>query len=275
VVLNQWCCEFGAWDGLHLSNTARFILEEGFSAVLIEGDPKRVRDLEVNFPESSVIKISSFVTPEGNESLERTLSGTEIPADFDLLSIDIDGMDYYILASLKDYKPKVICVEFNPSVPNSVRFVQEKDPSLKHGASALAITELAEKLGYVAVAATFCNLILVRSDLSQYVSSAKWGLDELIPHGKEGTYIFSGYDGTLLSNSPSINLIWHSLTIPISEFQIIPKMLRKYRGDFSFVDNVLWLLFVVLRTILNSPGTLFKKASMALREKKSPKVPSA
>jgi hypothetical protein len=34
--LNKWCVEFGAWDGVHLSNTCRLIREEGYSAVLVE-----------------------------------------------------------------------------------------------------------------------------------------------------------------------------------------------------------------------------------------------
>jgi len=266
VTLNRWCCEFGAWDGLHLSNTARLIIEEGFSAVLIEGDPKRVKALGLNFPQKEVTKISSFVAPYGDKSLESMLSKTDIPLDFDLLSIDIDGMDYFILASIKNYKPKVIIIEFNPTVPNSVRFIQENNPSIKHGASALAITELSETLGYVVVAATFCNLVLVRADISGLVTTTKSGLDELIPHGKEGTYIFSGYDGTLLSNRPSIDFMWHSLTVNLPEVQVIPKFLRKFPGDFSFFDHVLWIAFRVVRTVFHSPGSFLRKASGVLKK---------
>ncbi len=269
VTLNRWCCEFGAWDGLHLSNTARLIIEEGYQAVLIEGDPKRLKALDLNFPQNEVIKISSFVTPDGVKSLESTLSKTDIPLDFDLLSIDIDGMDYFILASIKNYKPKVIVIEFNPTVPNSVRFIQEKNPSIKHGASALAITELSEKLGYVVVAATFCNLVLVRADISGLVTATKNSLDELIPHGKEGTYVFSGYDGTLLSNRPSVDFFWHSLSVRLPELQVIPKLLRKFPGDFNFIDHVLWLVFKVVRTVIYSPRSLIRKASQALKKQSS------
>lgn len=68
--LNNWCCEFGAWDGLHFSNTARLILEEDFRAVLIEGDESRLKDLRLNFPADTVIKICSFVTATGKTSLD-------------------------------------------------------------------------------------------------------------------------------------------------------------------------------------------------------------
>lgn len=37
---DHWCVEFGAWDGLFLSNVRRLIEENDYSAILIEGDKK-------------------------------------------------------------------------------------------------------------------------------------------------------------------------------------------------------------------------------------------
>jgi hypothetical protein len=34
----ETCCEFGAWDGKHLSNTFRLVKERNFRALYIEGD---------------------------------------------------------------------------------------------------------------------------------------------------------------------------------------------------------------------------------------------
>ena len=53
--LDRWCAEFGAWDGVHLSNTCRLIREDGYSAVLIEGDPDRFKDLERNLPAVGIL----------------------------------------------------------------------------------------------------------------------------------------------------------------------------------------------------------------------------
>ena len=36
---DRWCVEFGAWDGLHLSNTANLILNDGYSAVRLDLRP--------------------------------------------------------------------------------------------------------------------------------------------------------------------------------------------------------------------------------------------
>ena len=42
---NKWCCEFGAWDGIHGSNTFNLIKKKNYNAVYIEGDIKRYQDL--------------------------------------------------------------------------------------------------------------------------------------------------------------------------------------------------------------------------------------
>ena len=42
--LDNWCVEFGAWDGIHLSNTFNLV-QQGWNAVYIEGDKSRYKDL--------------------------------------------------------------------------------------------------------------------------------------------------------------------------------------------------------------------------------------
>jgi hypothetical protein len=50
---NKWCVEFGAWDGLHLTNTRHLIEQKHYSAVLIEGDDRRFCELERNYANHS------------------------------------------------------------------------------------------------------------------------------------------------------------------------------------------------------------------------------
>jgi len=257
VDLNLWCCEFGAWDGLHLSNTARLIKEDNYRAVLIEGDPKRIKDLTCNFPENQIIKVTSFVTTTGNTSLDNILSNTEIPLDFDFLSIDIDGMDYWILKSLISYRPKVICIEFNPTIPNAVSFVQANDQRIKHGSSAKAIESLGRDMDYGIVAATECNLFLVRNDFINFVLPILLPLESLIPLGNDPHYIFSGYDGSVLSNKSEIRLGWHG-TFPLATLEILPSYLRRYSGDYGRLQHVLFRIFHFMHRE-NRTGLLLKK----------------
>jgi len=242
INLDLWCCEFGAWDGIHLSNTAKLIKESGYSAVLIEGDPVRVKGLEFNFPGDAIIKVCSFVNPSGENSLDKILGRTSIPHDFDFLSVDIDGMDYWVLKSLNEYKPKVICIEFNPSIPNPVYFVQANDPSIKHGSSARALKELGESIGYLSIAATQCNLLMVREDLAKIVSQDKPTIEQLVLGGNDPQYIFCGYDGTVLSNKNHVALAWHNV-FPLTSLQILPKYLRKYGGDYNAIEKIVFRIF--------------------------------
>lgn len=247
IELDRWCVEFGAWDGVYLSNTCQLIRDFGYSAVLIEGDASRVEQLRKNFPQHNVHKICRFVGIEGGHALDSVLAETDIPEEFDFLSIDIDGMDYYVFESLKVYKPKVICIEFNPSIPNAVDFVQPCDFSIKQGSSARAIRRLAEEKGYMAVAATASNLILVDSRYSEHVCSEERTIEELNELGNNPQYIFAGYDGTILSNREHLVLNWHGVPVPIAKVQFLPSFFRIFYGDYGPVRWFAFNLYILFR----------------------------
>jgi len=146
---DKWCVEFGAWDGLHGSNTRNLIASNGYSSVLIEADKNKFRDLQRNYSQcDDVITINQFVGFTEEDNLDQILSTTCIPLDFDLLSIDIDGNDYHVWKSILKYRPKVVVIEFNPTIPTHIRFVQSADPSINQGASLLSLVELSKEKGY-------------------------------------------------------------------------------------------------------------------------------
>ncbi len=265
--LDYWCCEFGAWDGLRFSNTARLIKDDNYRAVLIEGEPARIKDLERNFPQKEVIKISSFVTVTGETSLSNILEKTEIPKDFDFLSIDIDGMDYWILKSLVNFRPKLICIEFNPSIPNAVNFIQANDPKIKHGSSAKAIDSLGRDMGYSVVAATAINLFLVRNDFVNVILPTLPTLESLIPGGNDPQYLFFGYDGSILSNKSDIQLLWHD-TFPLAVLNVLPPYLRKFGGDYNNLQKILFRVFHFTRRE-NRIAFLYKKILSRFKVRKS------
>jgi len=250
VELDSWCVEFGAWDGIFLSNTCRLIREDGFSAVLIEGDKRKAQVLERNFPQKEVHKVCQFIHFEGPDSLDATLSRTPVPSDFDFLSIDVDGVDYHIFESMVSFRPKVICIEFNPTVPNAVDFVQARDFAVKQGSSARAIVRLAKEKSYSLVAATQCNLIFVRDDLVNFVTNEEQKIESLNPSGNDGTYIFVGYDGSVLSNKESLALVWHGLTIPLERLQVLPRALRRFPSDYAGLRRA---GFEIFRAVLEGP----------------------
>ena len=50
-------------------------------------------------------------------------AATPSAAEFALLSIDVDGVDYWLWDAMKDYAPSVVVIEFNPTIPNHILFV--------------------------------------------------------------------------------------------------------------------------------------------------------
>lgn len=198
---NRWCLEVGAWDGKHLSNVCAFWRDRGWSAVLIECNEESFVGLKNNtldFPK--VRALHRRVTAAGNDSLDAILQKAGAPSDIDLVSIDIDGNDYYILESLKTFTPRVIVIEHNPTIPPEVEAVQKHNaPRARFGASAGALVALAKTKGYSLAANTWCNCIFMRDDEFSRLGYAP--LDITKTFSREGlTYLMNCYNGKLFLN---------------------------------------------------------------------------
>ena len=124
---DYWCCEFGAWDGKHLSNTFNLVSNRNYNAVYIEGDESKYQDLlNTCIKYNKIVPIKSWVGIEGESSLDNILSSTEIPKNFDLLSIDVDGTDYLIWKHFLNYSPKIVVIEINSSFRPELTFNDEE-----------------------------------------------------------------------------------------------------------------------------------------------------
>jgi hypothetical protein len=242
VALSFRSCELGAWDGKHLSNTMNLILNQNFQGVLIEADPIKFADLQTNSAELQIVALNEFVEPDGN-TLEEIFQRNRIPIDLDVLSIDIDGSDYQILQSLNDMRPKIIVIEYNPSIP--LDFVYINPVGLSRGSSALAIVNLAKEKGYSLVHRTSVNLILIlnehleKQNLAVEISvTAPLEVDLEIPR------VFFGYDGTVLLTTKSLQLPWHDIQIKESALQTLPAKLRKIPTQYDRVESLLYFVRV-------------------------------
>ena len=253
-VSDKRCCEFGAWDGKFLSNTCNLITNHNYEAILIEGDKKRFNELNINFPEKKIIKINKFVNFSGENSLDNILENNSFNKDFDFLSIDIDGCDYWILESLSKFTPKIICIEFNPSISNKVEFIQEKNMKINQGSSAKSIIDLGLKKNYFPIASTDCNLFFVHNKFKKKITNLdKFDINQLLPNSNDN-YIYCGYDGTVFTSKP-LNLNWHDITI--QKIKILPKILNIYPGNYNFFQKILLKFFIFFLNpikYLSKPG---------------------
>lgn len=131
--------EFGAWDGIFLSNS-RLLVEKGWSGLFIEGDPVKYLDLIKNYSDlPNIVCLNEFVTYDEKDSRGKTIDRImqeHFPnREIDFLSVDIDGADHLILETLK-CRPKILCVEggfswnpkFTKRVPDAVAFENLQQP---------------------------------------------------------------------------------------------------------------------------------------------------
>lgn len=165
---SKLCVEFGAWDGYHLSNTAN-LWTNGWKAVLIEGDSNRYDLLKSNVSEYDCLCICAYVRRDSPNTLEDILERHGVKSAIDLLSIDIDGDDYYVLQSLRRLRPRVIICEYNPTIPAAIDLYA--DHVSHFGASVQALCRVAESLGYVLVAVTDTNCFFVQSQYEAVFAS--------------------------------------------------------------------------------------------------------
>ncbi|MFK8037023.1 MAG: hypothetical protein AB8B74_01940 [Crocinitomicaceae bacterium] len=159
---NKICIEFGAWDGKHLSNCWNLWHNLDWTAILIEGEEDRTETLRKSLTKyPKVSAINKFVSIEGENSLDSILDSVDLNDTVDLLSIDIDSDDYMIFAGLKR-NPRVVVIEYNPTIPPHIDLVQK--PGFNLGNSVSSTYKLAKKKGYKLAYMTYTNLILVREE---------------------------------------------------------------------------------------------------------------
>lgn len=192
------CIEFGAWDGLYLSNTANLWKNKNWKAVLIESDKDKFNLIKSN---DNIIAINKKVDNDKN-SLDNILEEHNIEKDIDFLSIDIDGNEYYIIESLK-FKPKVICVEYNPTIPYWIDIKQNFDDNNPMGSSPLTLSNLLNSMNYFLVAATDVNMFFVDSKYKKSFLKYNTNISEIICK-KYYNLIISKYNGKTIEITPFV-----------------------------------------------------------------------
>lgn len=133
--------EFGAWDGLRFSNTANLRLNHGWTGLLMEGSDRA---------DGEIVRRELVDAENVNELFARY----GVPESFDLLSIDIDGNDYWVWKAIQGFRARVVVIEYNAhfglevskTMPYDANHVWDKTGY--HGASLAAVRKLGLKLGY-------------------------------------------------------------------------------------------------------------------------------
>jgi hypothetical protein len=171
-VTNRFFVEFGVGDGLE--NNTTFLLTEGWTGYWIESNTNCVKDIERHFrfmiDKKDLVIRKALVTASNIEELFQEAS---LPTEFDLLSIDIDGNDYWVWKAIENYHPRVVVIEYNALYPPHAAWVQEYNAdwiwnrSSHSGASLKALELLGKVKGYRLVGCNFlgANAFFVQEGL--------------------------------------------------------------------------------------------------------------
>lgn len=172
----QLFIEIGSNDGIN-SNCANLCLHFGYHGLFVDADAKCIRRGErfySRYPNPWTYPPKFLCAKVTRENINSLLETNGFSGEVDLLSIDIDGNDYWIWDALEVTVPKVVIIEShvafglqNIVVPYDPDYEYPGKHPLYHGASAVAMVKLAKKKGYRLVGANNygSNLIFVREEL--------------------------------------------------------------------------------------------------------------
>jgi len=178
---SRFFVEFGVEDGRECNT--RFLADVlGWGGVYFEVDDRGFQLLKARMCNRTDIRVlQEMVTPE---NVNEVFAAASIPEEFDLLSIDIDGQDYWVWRALEGFRPRVLVIEHNSTLPLGELLVEPSghagDGTDYWGASLSAMEALGESKGYrlVHTDLTGVNAFFVRSDLVA-------PFDEAVRHGQD------------------------------------------------------------------------------------------
>jgi hypothetical protein len=152
---NRTLVEFGIEDGSEC-NAANLLLTFGWRGALLDADAAGVERARAFFGgRADVAVVHRAVEPDNVDDVLSAL----VPAEIDLLSLDIDGNDYWVWQALSAVQARVVAIEYNASfgpersvtVPYARGFdrYQAHLSGFYHGASLAALAKLGAQKGYL------------------------------------------------------------------------------------------------------------------------------
>lgn len=168
--------EIGADDGVN-SNSANLYFNFNWRGVFIDGNPrsiKRGKRFFSKYPHPWYYEPKFVCAKVTRENVNQLIEQTGLSGEIGLLSVDIDGNDYWVWDALTIVQPQVVIIEThnefgleNIVVPYDPDYSFPGKHPVYHGASPKAMVALGRKKGYRLVGANELgfNFIFVRDGL--------------------------------------------------------------------------------------------------------------
>lgn len=164
--------EFGVESGRE-GNCVYLADIAGWHGLFMDGDERFFAALQHKYRAAERVRATlAMVTPENVQEL---FAAAGVPSEPDVLSIDVDGSDYWIWEAIEDYRPRVLVIEYNSALDPGRRLVQPADleggwdGTEYFGASLGAMRALGERKGYrlVHTELSGVNAFFVREDVAE------------------------------------------------------------------------------------------------------------
>jgi len=173
-IYDGYYVDIGASDGWSSSCTYPFAKNDNFKGLSIELDKKAYKKMEFIYKNFKNVQLSnSKATPK---NVVKLFEEYNVPKNFDVLNIDIDSYDLFVVKSLlNSYKPKIISMEINEKIPPPIYFTVKYDE--EHfwkgddffGCSLQAAYEEVRLFGYKLLELVYHNAIFVLEDLASNI----------------------------------------------------------------------------------------------------------
>lgn len=155
-IKNKVFLEIGTED--YIESNTRFLLKyRNWNGYIIEGNKDHVKNIKKQTVhwKYDLNVCQKFIT---KENINNTIKSLNLKSEIGLLSLDIDGIDYWILKKLPEKFSKIAVIEYNanfgseleisvPNIPNFNR-TDYHHSNLCFGASLKAIINLMKSKGY-------------------------------------------------------------------------------------------------------------------------------
>ena len=167
--------EFGVGD--YTESNTRFLLQNNnWAGLVIDGSPDHTAFIKKDsiYWRFNLKVECAFID---RENINRIIAGAGISGDIGILSIDIDGNDYWVWQAIDCISPRIVICEYNSlfgpnakvTIPYDAHFERTKAhySNLYYGTSLAALHTLAKEKGYALVGSNTAgnNAFFVRDDL--------------------------------------------------------------------------------------------------------------
>ncbi len=174
-IKNKTFIEFGVED-FSESNCRFLLMKDDWKGFVIDGSLRNMVRLKNSYFywRHHLVARQAFIT---RENINALLEESGFDKDLGIMSIDLDGIDYFVFEVIETYRPRILVIEFNSvfgldrkiSVPYRADFCRSKahHSNLYFGASLAALAYLGDQKGYALVGTNTAgvNAFFVREDL--------------------------------------------------------------------------------------------------------------